>query len=721
MFRQSPKKIILIGIILLLLFSIGISISYANWISHHTQKENNIIGSTCFQLKLFSETDGIKLEKAMPLKDEEANILEGYTFTIKNICNTQGVYQVNLEEIIIEELKLDTKYIKVSLNNSKGKILNTYEEVRPTLEEANVARKLTSGSLKAGESVTYNLKLWLTEETPPLEENYLLKSKITVIATYKENIENEITYNTISLNETYSKEKETLQTTIKSKNYDLIEISEDGVVFNPIPKDKEYVYVSTYEKEGSYTIYVKDEVGNRKEIIINTILLDQSPPKIVNVISSPETWTKNSVIVTVDAKDEKAGLHEKAYSFDNGVTWQRENTKAFAENTENIIIKVRDSFGYISNPTNTKISNIDKIPPNAPTITNSSNNNWTNQNVTITLVSNDWGIGVDHYETLVNGIWTREGITYKNGVGTIVYSNEKNETVRFRAVDKLGNISNESSTNVKIDKTSPTLVMNTTLKKTREMANPDILENYTNRTIDSMQQFGLLTNQYFDIVDFVNDNLSGISSVEFKMSTKNTEAWNYDSVSEVFVSNIFRFPNANSITFANQIIPTSGIRYIYGKVTDIAGNIGYSKLIIKVYTEREKFAALCYLNILGRPGSYEEIEGKNSRIVEQENGGGRDFPGYPSSFDNNRKLRAIYNIIAEFYDSNEFRNSRYFTSTSNYVQNVYWGVLRRSVESEATLQGWINDFGVLSDSNRFEILHQAVISDEAKNSFNNYW
>ncbi len=103
----------------------------------------------------------------------------------------------------------------------------------------------------------------------------------------------------------------------------------------------------------------------------------------------------------------------------------------------------------------------DTIAPTTPVITNSSNGNWTSNDVKVTVTSIDTGSGIDRYEWYENGAWTARSLTTTNGVGTILYTAERNVTIQFRAIDKEGNISAVSITPVKIDKTSPTLSVST--------------------------------------------------------------------------------------------------------------------------------------------------------------------------------------------------------------------------------------------------------------------
>ena len=89
-------------------------------------------------------------------------------------------------------------------------------------------------------------------------------------------------------------------------------------------------------------------------------VIDDSVPTIKNVTGN-EKWTKDKVTLTISAEDSLSGLATEAYSFDNGQTWQKENTKTYTENTQGIIIKVRDAVGNVATYKTIDINNILKI------------------------------------------------------------------------------------------------------------------------------------------------------------------------------------------------------------------------------------------------------------------------------------------------------------------------------------------------------------------------
>ena len=105
----------------------------------------------------------------------------------------------------------------------------------------------------------------------------------------------------------------------------------------------------TFSENGTIQIRVKDYAGNisdRYTYVIDNI--DKTAPTISKVAISTTNWTNGSVKVTVTASDSASGLAAKAYSFDNGSTWQTNNYKSFSSNTSTINIKVRDALGNIA-------------------------------------------------------------------------------------------------------------------------------------------------------------------------------------------------------------------------------------------------------------------------------------------------------------------------------------------------------------------------------------
>ena len=113
----------------------------------------------------------------------------------------------------------------------------------------------------------------------------------------------------------------------------------------------------------SLTIYTNSDYVERYAKNNNIkYVLDKEEPTITKISGNLDkcTGANETVTLTIEgATDgEGVGLAKEAYSFDNGETWQEENTKTYTKNTENIVIKVRDEFGYVYTNEKIDITNI---------------------------------------------------------------------------------------------------------------------------------------------------------------------------------------------------------------------------------------------------------------------------------------------------------------------------------------------------------------------------
>ena len=533
--------------ILLILITVAIGASYAYWQFNKIQKDLNVAGTNCFSLTYTDNTDSLILDNIVPTEDEEGLKEKGYSFTVKNTCNTIATYEVNLEDILASSniKHMPNKYIKVSLNDSTPKVLNAYEEVKTTISNATNSFKLTSGSLKPNEEATYELKLWMDNETPAIDEvmSATFESKITVNTSYieEENLINDITIIATSQNEDYSKDKETFTVDITSTNKNIIEYSFNNQTWTSVTPTKKLTIEKEYTKEGSYPIYVKDEVGNIKEYLINTDKLDQTAPErkiesvnnqesyllkitmtdtksgmssyqITESKETPSEWLDYTDVIEKEitqngiyyiwSKDKLGNISYEAYSIDKidkqvpsielshtltdwgvkdtikihltddiiglsgyQVTTNEEEPTDFItiENTLETTINyevienntyyvyAKDAYNHVSH----KEIIIDKIDDQAPiikSITNSSNGEWTNQEVNITIDGEDKEMGISKYQvkySKTGNIW----IDLTDNTDT--FTEDLNETVYYRIIDKAGNISEEKSVDIKIDKTAP--------------------------------------------------------------------------------------------------------------------------------------------------------------------------------------------------------------------------------------------------------------------------
>lgn len=166
-------------ICVLLLLIIGLS--YA-WLSLTLQgKKTHVLRVAGLEITLDeSQGEGISIEKAIPVTDEQGMQAVGYTFTIKNDGLYNSDYQIYLDDLELDEAdtKLEDKYIKYQLIKNDEEVglalLNTTGE--------NPNRLLNEGTIAKGTTDTYILKLWLDINAPNTIGGHVFKGQIRVEA-----------------------------------------------------------------------------------------------------------------------------------------------------------------------------------------------------------------------------------------------------------------------------------------------------------------------------------------------------------------------------------------------------------------------------------------------------------------------------------------------------------------------------------------------------------
>ena len=269
-------------------------------------------------------------------------------------------------------------------------------------------------------------------------------------------------------------------------------------------------------------------------------VIDDSVPTIKNVTGN-EKWTKDKVTLTISAEDSLSGLATEAYSFDNGQTWQKENTKTYTENTQGVIIKVRDAVGNIATQ---EIGTI-KIDNQAPTIKSITGNptQWTKDKVTLTISAEDSlsGLATEAYSFDNGQTWQKENTkTYtKNTQGIIIKVRDAiGNVVTYKTIDINNILKIEIGDYEKITKDNneylTKIEANTTIAQLKEKiktngtikvlkGNNEITD--TNTLVGTGMQIQIETEKYIAIVkaDLNGDGkigLSDLSNIKFSLIGK---------------------------------------------------------------------------------------------------------------------------------------------------------------------------------------------------------
>ena len=188
---KKKNKVILLSVGILLVLSLIIGFTYAFYMFSVSQEGTNTFSSDCFRIE-YTDSNAISLEDAFPISESEASDLVPYTFTVSNVCNSSIDYKINIEEL--NTSNLDINSIRFKLDNHFSQILGSIDNNDPaTFVNQNVllSKTIFNGSLMGNSSRTFNLKLWVDENsTVEQSANKTFESKVVVTTTlnsaYKE-------------------------------------------------------------------------------------------------------------------------------------------------------------------------------------------------------------------------------------------------------------------------------------------------------------------------------------------------------------------------------------------------------------------------------------------------------------------------------------------------------------------------------------------------------
>ncbi len=201
-------------------------------------------------------------------------------------------------------------------------------------------------------------------------------------------------------------------------------------------------------ENGSYTLKVRDRLGNQSEYTFTVSNIDREAPVIETWQLSNEEYTDQPITLTITAADHGAGLADQAYSLD-GEHWQSENAFVI-EQSGTYIVYVRDRLGNSASLADEgKSIEITNVDTQAPDIFGKQTpEGWTNGAVLLTATAEDWQSGLHENAYSWDGTeWlsTAERTVSENG----------NYTLKVR--DRLGNQSEYTFTVSGIDYGMPVI------------------------------------------------------------------------------------------------------------------------------------------------------------------------------------------------------------------------------------------------------------------------
>ena len=181
------------------------------------------------------------------------------------------------------------------------------------------------------------------------------------------------------------------------------------------------------------------------------------------------SFTKDDVIVKVG--DKELSQNNLTLTVDNNGSVKLAISNKILDGNVSVQIKAGGVLDKLGNGNeyvelNTGII-FDNTAPSKPEISNPSNGNWINKNISLKLHTVEEGSGVNYWQYTYSASASSTGtnsstnwVTYSNSSNvnytTGEFSQERGQLVYVRACDKVGNCSDKSSTYIKIDKTAPT-------------------------------------------------------------------------------------------------------------------------------------------------------------------------------------------------------------------------------------------------------------------------
>ena len=155
-----------------------VAVSYA-WLTLTIDKTStNVLRAGTLSLVLDDTTsNGIKLEKAVPISDEKGKTGTEYTFTLQNKGTKAASYTIYLDDVALEasEKRMDGSKVKYQLTkNSKETValLNTLSD-----------KVLDSGIIDGSTTNTYSLRVWIDSASETEVMGTILSKQLRVEAT----------------------------------------------------------------------------------------------------------------------------------------------------------------------------------------------------------------------------------------------------------------------------------------------------------------------------------------------------------------------------------------------------------------------------------------------------------------------------------------------------------------------------------------------------------
>ena len=170
---DNKEWIVAIAIVLVFLATC----SYA-WLKFQaTGNKTNILRAGTLKLTLDDTTsNGILLEKAVPMSDEKGKTTTEYTFTLQNSGSTVG-YTIYLDDVALSdgETQLEDSKVKYQLTKNGDEIVSLLSSLNN--------KAIDSGTIGTNKTNTYSLRVWIDSDAGNEVMGKILSKELRVEAT----------------------------------------------------------------------------------------------------------------------------------------------------------------------------------------------------------------------------------------------------------------------------------------------------------------------------------------------------------------------------------------------------------------------------------------------------------------------------------------------------------------------------------------------------------
>ena len=153
---KKNKKIIIIGIAIILILLIGLAFAYLVTTLHGDK--DYVVRAGTLDLVL-NEGNELTLEKQIPIEDSEGQSLNGFSFSLVNNGSIDTDYTIYLDDIELSEgeTRMPDSAIRYSLTRDD----ETFSPRNLTTMGSNLNRRVDFGTINPDETINYTLRIWI--------------------------------------------------------------------------------------------------------------------------------------------------------------------------------------------------------------------------------------------------------------------------------------------------------------------------------------------------------------------------------------------------------------------------------------------------------------------------------------------------------------------------------------------------------------------------------